>query len=176
MAFLSRIRRETRRLVRSWTSVRQYSIDQVFEEMFARCRELRLRLLALPVWELDLTGLPEGSPRIATGRLKSASAYRERHGITSGEARGARGLPPEMVERIQGICRRVYSILELSGYARIDLRLDENGNVYVLEANPNAELAHGEDFAESAEKAGIPYGPLLQRIVNLGLSWGTARD
>ena len=44
MAFLSRIRRETRRLVRSWTSVRQYSIDQVFEEMFARCRELGLRL------------------------------------------------------------------------------------------------------------------------------------
>jgi hypothetical protein len=44
VAFLSRIRRDTRRLVRSWTSVRQYSIDQVFEEIFARCRELGLRL------------------------------------------------------------------------------------------------------------------------------------
>ncbi len=131
------------------------------------------RLLALPVWELDLTGLPEGSPRIATERLKSAAAYRERHGITSGEARE---LPAETVERIQGICRRVCRILELSGYARIDLRLDEGGNVYVLEANPNPELAHGEDFAESAEKAGIPYGPLLQRIVNLGLSWGSTRS
>jgi hypothetical protein len=43
-AFLSRIRRETRRLVRSWTSVRQYSIDQVFEGMLVRCRELGLRL------------------------------------------------------------------------------------------------------------------------------------
>jgi D-alanine-D-alanine ligase len=126
------------------------------------------RLLALPVWELNLSGLPNGSPRIATERLKSASAYRERHGVTSGEARE---LPPEMVGRIQDICRRVYRILELSGYARIDLRLDAQGTVYVLEANPNPELAHGEDFAESAKEAGIDYGPLLQRILNLGLSW-----
>jgi hypothetical protein len=44
VAFLSRIRRDTRRMVRSWTSVRQYSIDQVFEEMLERCRELGLRL------------------------------------------------------------------------------------------------------------------------------------
>ena len=82
------------------------------------------RLLALPVWELDLTGLPDGSAHIATERLKSASAYRERHGVTSG---AARDLSPEMVERIHGICRRVYRILQLSGYARIDLRLDEAG-------------------------------------------------
>ncbi len=44
VSFLSRIRRDTRRLVRSWTSVRQYSIDQVFEEMLERCRERGLRL------------------------------------------------------------------------------------------------------------------------------------
>jgi D-alanine-D-alanine ligase len=130
------------------------------------------RLLTLPVWELDLTGLPNGSAHIATERLKSASAYRERHGVTSG---AARDLSPEMAKRIHGICRRVYRILQLSGYARIDLRLDEKGNVYVLEANPNPELAHGEDFAESAKAAGIDYGPLLQRIVNLGLSWGSTR-
>ena len=130
------------------------------------------RLQALPVWELDLSGLPDGSPRIATERLKSAAAYRERHGVTSGEAKD---LSPEMVERIHGICRRVYRILQLSGYARIDLRLDAQGSVYVLEANPNPELASGEDFAESAKKAGIDYGPLLQRIVNLGLSWGRPR-
>ncbi len=127
------------------------------------------RLLALPVWELDLSGLPNGSTHIATERLKSAAAYRERHGVTSG---AAQNLPPEMVERIHGICRRVFRILKLNGYARIDLRLDEKGNVYVLEANPNPELAHGEDFAESAKTAGIDYGPLLQRIVNLGASWG----
>ncbi len=129
------------------------------------------RLLALPVWELDLAGLPDGCPRIATERLKSVSAYRKRYGIATAEAKE---LPPGMVERVQSVCKRVYRILNLSGYARIDLRLDAKGDLYVLEANPNPELAHGEDFADSAEKAGIPYGPLLQRIVNLGLSWGRA--
>jgi hypothetical protein len=59
--------------------------------------------------------------------------------------------------------------LELSGYARIDLRYSPDGRAYVLEANPNPQLAYGEDFAESAERAGISYEQLLQRIVNLGL-------
>ena len=60
-------------------------------------------------------------------------------------------------------------MLELSGYARIDLRLDPEGRIYVLEANPNPQLAYGEDFAESAERAGVSYDGLLQRIVNLAL-------
>ncbi len=51
------------------------------------------------------------------------------------------------------------------------LRLEESGKVYVLEANPNPQLAYGEDFAESAERAGMDYPALLQRIVNLGMRW-----
>ena len=76
-----------------------------------------------------------------------------------------------MRQRIQHVCKRAYRALELSGYARIDLRLDEAGNVWVLEANPNPQIAKGEDFAASAEKIGIGYEALLQRIVNLGLRW-----
>jgi D-alanine-D-alanine ligase len=64
---------------------------------------------------------------------------------------------------------------DLSGYARIDLRLDEEGRPYVLEANPNPNLAYGEDFAESAEKAGVSYEALLDRIIRLGLRWEPAR-
>jgi len=41
----------------------------------------------------------------------------------------------------------------------------------VLEANPNPQLAYGEDFAESAERAGLDYDALLQQILNLGLRW-----
>jgi len=59
----------------------------------------------------------------------------------------------------------------MSGYARIDLRLDETGHVWVLEANPNPQIAKGEDFAASADKVGIGYDSLLQRIVNLGIRW-----
>jgi len=53
----------------------------------------------------------------------------------------------------------------------IDLRLDEHGNAWVIEANPNPQIAKGEDFAASAEKAGISYEGVLQRITNLGMRW-----
>ena len=59
----------------------------------------------------------------------------------------------------------------MSGYARIDLRLEDNGTVWVLEANPNPQIAKGEDFAASAEKIGLSYETVLQRIINLGLRW-----
>ena len=84
----------------------------------------------------------------------------------------AKGLPDALVTQIRNLCKRIYRVLELSGYARIDLRLDADGRVYVLEANPNPQLAYGEDFAESAEKAGVSYDGLIQRIVNLALQRG----
>ncbi len=130
------------------------------------------RLRAFPVWELHFAQLPPGVPRIATERLKSSDAYRERHGITTEEARD---LPEALVRRIQETCKRVYRVLHFSGYARMDLRLTPEGEVYVLEANPNPQLAYGEDFAESAERDGLGYEELLERIVRLGLAFDPAR-
>ena len=125
-------------------------------------------LQALPVWELFFTNMPEGAKRIATDRVKWSAKYQKKYGIDSGPAKD---LPDPQAERIQHICRRAYRALELSGYARIDLRLDEAGNVWILEANPNPQIARGEDFAASAEKIGISYEGVLQRILNLGLRW-----
>jgi D-alanine-D-alanine ligase len=57
----------------------------------------------------------------------------------------------------------------MSGYARLDLRLDKQGKVYILEANANAAIARDEDVAFAAEKAGYSYEQLIQRLLNLGL-------
>jgi D-alanine-D-alanine ligase len=73
------------------------------------------------------------------------------------------------------VARRTYRALDLNGYARVDLRMDHLGSLYVLEANPNPNLAYGEDFTESAEAAGVPYGRLLERIITLGRRWEPAR-
>ena len=127
-----------------------------------------MRLRVFPVWELFLGGMPDEVRHIATARVKWSPAYREKHGIKSGEAKG---LPEGMPEGIWHLAKRVFRALNLSGYARLDLRLDPNGKVYVLEANPNPEVAYGEDFAESAEKAGVSYEALLQRLLQLGLRW-----
>ncbi|MDP2381458.1 MAG: D-alanine--D-alanine ligase [Nitrospirota bacterium] len=126
------------------------------------------RLQVLPVWELDLSKLPAEAKRIATGRVKWSRKYQSKYGITSGEAKD---LPEGMAKSIQDLARRVYRALGLSGYARIDFRLDQAGGIYVLEANPNPQIAQGEDFAESARLAGLPYAPLLQRIIDLALRW-----
>ena len=124
------------------------------------------RLQVLPVWEMVFEKLPEEAPRIATERVKWDPAYQDKHGIRT---EVAKGLSEGVMTQIGALCRRIYRVLELSGYARIDLRLDGEGKLYVLEANPNPQIADGEDFAAAAAHAGIPYTALIQRIVNLAL-------
>jgi D-alanine-D-alanine ligase len=130
------------------------------------------RLRVLPTWELDFSGLPEEARRIATERVKWSMSYQKKHGITTGRAGD---LPDGLERRIGELCKRVYRSLMMSGYGRIDLRLAEDGRLFVLEANPNPQLAYGEDFAEAAEAAGIGYEPLLERILALGLAWEPGR-
>ena len=143
-------------------------------ERYIEGRELYVAILgnqqlqALPVWELFFANMPADAKRIATDRVKWSVKYQKKYGIDSGPARDIAGSD---AERIQHVCKRAYRALELSGCARIDLRLDEAGTVWVLEANPNPQIAKGEDFAASAEKVGIAYDALLQRIINLGLRW-----
>ena len=149
----------------------RHNTDVIAEE-YIEGRELYVgllghdRLTVLPIWELVFEKMPEGTPRIATRRVKWDAKYQRKHGITSREATD---LSPDLRARIEGVCRRTYRALGISGYARIDLRLRPNGEVFVIEANPNPEIAKGEDFADSAEKAGISYEALLQKILNLGL-------
>jgi D-alanine-D-alanine ligase len=143
-------------------------------ERYVEGRELYVGVLgnqvlqALPVWELFFTNMPPEVRRIATDRVKWSVKYQKKYGIESGPANE---LPAVDAERIQHTCKRAFRALELSGYARIDLRLDDKGGIWVLEANPNPQIAKGEDFAASAEKVGVGYDALLQRIIKLGMRW-----
>jgi D-alanine-D-alanine ligase len=126
------------------------------------------RLRVFPVWELRMEGLPDEARPIATQRLKWSKRYQKKYGI---RWREARGLPDPVTRRVQELAKRIYRTLGLSGYARIDFRLDAAQVTYALEANPNPEIAYGEELAESAEKAGLSYEGLLQQILGLGLRW-----
>ena len=130
------------------------------------------RLQVLPVWEMTFANMPDSQRRIATERVKWSAKYQKRVGI---DTAAAKDLPDGATERIQHVSKRVYQVLQLSGYARIDLRLSPEGEVYVLEANPNPQIAAAEDFAESAKSAGLPYVALLQRILTTGLRWEPER-
>ena len=126
----------------------------------------------LPVWELIMDKLPDDARRIATERVKWSRAYQDKYGIRSEEAGN---LPEGKAGEIQHLAKRVYRALGLSGYARIDVRMDAAGSVYVLEANPNPQISHDEDFSDSAEKDGYPYKDLLQELLNIGLRWQPAK-
>jgi D-alanine-D-alanine ligase len=129
-------------------------------------------LQVLPVWELVMDNMPDEAKRIATERVKWSRKYQDKYGIRSGEAKN---LPEGAADKIQHLAKRVYRVLGLSGYARVDMRMDGGGNIYVLEANPNPQIADDEDFAESARKADVPYKNLLQELIHIGMRWRPAR-
>jgi D-alanine-D-alanine ligase len=124
------------------------------------------RLQVLPVLELEITRLRADAPRIATRQVKWNLRFQKRRGVAIGPARE---LSPELERLLVKTTKRIYRLLQLSGYARIDFRLDAEQRPYFLEANPNADIAYGDEFADAAEAAGIAYEALLDRLLTIGL-------
>jgi len=151
--------------------------NDVIAEEYIEGRELYVgvignhRLQVFPIRELVFREVPPDEPKIATYKAKWDEAYRKRWGL---ENRFAEGLEPAVVRNIEAVCKRVYHLLTIDGYARLDLRLTAKNEVYVIEANPNPMLAPDEDFAQSALKAGLSFPQLIDRITRLGLK--TVRD
>ncbi len=149
----------------------QIGTDALAEE-YIEGRELYLgvignqRLQTFPVWEMRFEQLADGKPRIATERIKWNLEYQKKHGIKTG---AAKDLPDGVADRIVKLSKRVYRILGLTGYARMDFRLAKDGKLFLLEPNPNPDLARDEDFAESAKAVGMGYDRLIQRILRLGM-------
>ena len=126
------------------------------------------RLETFPIWEMEFRNLANGAAPIATERVKWDLAYQKERGIKTA---AAKNLPDGVAERIGKLCKRVYRILGLSGYARMDFRLTQDGRIFLLEPNPNPDLARDEDFAESAKASGTKYEQLVQRVLRLGVRY-----
>jgi D-alanine-D-alanine ligase len=158
---------------RVWYIHERLGTDAIVEQ-YIKGRELYVGVIgnerprAFPVWEMKFANMPEGAHRIATERVKWSAPYQKKHGIHCGKARLQR---TGMEEYLQFLAKRVFQILQMSGYGRIDIRLDDKGQPWVLEANANPQLAYGEDFAESAHHEGMSYKALLQQILKVGLQW-----
>jgi len=122
---------------------------------------------ALPVVELDLSKLPDGTPRIASAEVKwgkGTKAYRDtKSGI-------ATDLPEDAVAALQQTAVAAYQALELRDYGRVDMRLQPNGRVAVIEVNPNPWLSSKAEFAMAARKSGRTYPQLVEEIVELAMA------
>jgi len=121
----------------------------------------------LPLVELDLSRLPEGTPKIATYDVKfekNTEAYK----LTKSQV--AEDLDEETTKRLSDTALAAYRALKLRDYGRIDMRLAPNGDVYVIEANPNPWLASRQEFAMAAKASGRSYTELIGEIVDLAMS------
>jgi D-alanine-D-alanine ligase len=123
---------------------------------------------ALPVIELDFSGFPTDRPRIASWAAKWGDA---------GDAKGAEfegtesifpdDLPDEWRETMQKVAVEAFHALRLRDYARVDMRVTETGEVFVIEVNPNCYLEAKSEFARAAERDGLSYDSLIAQIMEL---------
>jgi D-alanine-D-alanine ligase len=122
---------------------------------------------ALPVVELDLSKLPDGTPRIASAEVKwgkGTKAYRDTKSAI------ATDLSEDAVAALQKTAIAAYQALELRDYGRVDMRLQPDGRVAVIEVNPNPWLSSKAEFAMAARKSGRTYPQLIEEIVELAMA------
>jgi D-alanine-D-alanine ligase len=145
----------------------------VLIEEYIEGRELYVGVLgnnspqALPIVELNLSDLPEGTPRIAGTEVKwerGTAAYKKT------KLRLPEDIPEEVVQEIQATAIRACRALEVRDYARVDLRLKPDGTWYTLEVNPNPWLHSTAEFVLAAKQAGRDQASLIEEIALMALA------
>jgi D-alanine-D-alanine ligase len=122
---------------------------------------------ALPLVELDLSKLPKGMPKIASQDVKfekNTEAYK----LTKSAI--ADDLDEETANRLSETAIKAYRAVKLRDYGRIDMRISNKGEIYVIEANPNPWLSSGQEFAMAAKKFGLSYTQMIAEIVDLAMA------
>lgn len=165
---------DVKELLETISSIQTEYESPVLAEEFIDGREFYVGVLgnsnvqALPIIELDFSKFPKGLPKIASWSAKWGE---------DGEGKGAEfagtesvfpiDLPDELAERIKKVAIDAFQALRLRDYARVDLRVTDSGKIYVIEVNPNCYLEQKSEFATAAQKEGIEYPALINRIIEL---------
>ncbi len=97
---------------------------------------------------------------------KTHPSYHEISPVCPAEA------PPEVLDRLSRVTLECARAFRLAGYARVDFRMDERGELYVLEVNPNPDISPDAGMPRAARAAGISYPALVREILRLGLALG----
>jgi D-alanine-D-alanine ligase len=147
-------------------------LPPVLVEEFLEGKELHVSVLGnrppevLPISEFDFSELPDSHPPLITYDVKwnpLAQAYHQVHSLCPAQ------ISKREEKAIREVALRTFTVTSCRDYARIDMRLDENGVPHVLEVNPNPDLTESVSFMESAEEAGLSFSQTLRRIVEYAL-------
>ena len=166
--------RNVRDLLETMSALQATYNSPALVEQFIDGREFYVGVLgnanarALPVMELDFSKFPTDRPRIASWEAKWGDA---------GDGKGAEfegtesvfptDVPAELLAKMQQVALDAYGALRLRDYGRIDLRVTPEGEVYVIEVNPNCYLEQHSEFARAAAEGGTPYPELIEHIAEL---------
>ena len=151
--------------------IRKELNDSALAEEYIEGREFFVGVMGnaqpkpLPPVEVDFTGFPEGAPKVLDSKAKWDERSKEYKGTKSVLA----NLPDELRARLQKVAVDAYRALRVRDYGRVDLRLTDTGEIYVLEVNASCYLEKSSEFAMAAEAAGMKYPELIERIVQLAL-------
>jgi D-alanine-D-alanine ligase len=75
-------------------------------------------------------------------------------------------LAPEFISKLKETARACWLLFDLKGYARVDVRADSNGNIFVIEINANPCISPDGGFVAATRQAGYPFTEVLDRIIN----------
>ena len=146
--------------------------DSALVEEFVDGREFFVSILgntvpqALPVIEIDFTGFPSGQPKVLDAKAKwdpESPRFKGTKSIFPED------LPDETRAKLERVALDAYRALRVRDYGRVDLRMAETGEIFVIEVNASCYLEQKSEFAMAAAKAGIEYPQLLQKIVDLAM-------
>jgi len=166
--------RDVRELLEKIAEIQGEYQSPALAEEFVEGREFYVGVLgnqnakALPIIELDFSKFPSDRPRIASWEAKWGD---------EGDAKGVEyegtesvfpeNLPDELRDRIQKAALEAFHALRLRDYARVDMRVTDAGEIYIIEVNPNCYLEAKSEFARAAERDGLQYDALIAQIVEL---------
>jgi D-alanine-D-alanine ligase len=158
-------------LMKRVVAIHQECQDAALAEEYIEGREFYVGVLGnndptvLPPIEMDFSGLPEGAPRIMDAKAKFDETSAEYKGTKAVLAQ----IPDELRAKLQKVSLEAYRSLRVRDYGRVDLRVTDTGEIYVLEVNASCYLEKASEFATAAKAAGIEYNELIQRIVELAV-------
>ncbi|CUU03348.1 D-alanine-D-alanine ligase [Candidatus Thermokryptus mobilis] len=141
-------------------------------EEFIDGREVNVAILGnnppvvLPISEIDFSRLPSHLPKIVSYEAKwipNTDYYEKTIPICPAP------LEPELENKIKDIALSCYKIMGCRDYARVDIRIDKEGNPYVLEVNPNPDLSRNAGFMRSASVYGLTPEETIVKIAEIAI-------
>jgi D-alanine-D-alanine ligase len=159
--------RDTSEMMERVRDIHRRLKDAALVEEYVEGREFYVGVLgnvapqAFPPIEMDFSGLPDGLPHVLDAKAK----WDEKSPQYKGTRAVVAELPDELRARLQKTALDAYRALRVRDYGRIDMRLTEAGEIYVIEVNASCYLEQSGEFAAAAHAADLDYPALVHRIV-----------